>query len=338
MKPLIVLIVLAIIGLIVARQGLYIVDETERVIVLRFGEVQSEIDTPGLKLKAPFVDQVVRLDKRILRIDAPSTAMPDREKQNLIIDSYVRYRIIDSVQYFQTLQNQATASNRLGTIVNSTLRDRIALRDRAGIIGAAPILDATGAPVVDDEGLPIVEATESRTELVGEVLALVKQRVANENFGVEIVDVRMKRADFPDSVTPSIYDRMRAERNRIATRFRAQGEEEDLKIRAVANRDREIILAQADRESNQIRGEGEAEAIRVLAAALNLDPDFFAFRRSLEAYQAMLSQQDTIVFSADTPLFRFLDSPGGTVLPEEAPVPAAVPAEVPEVPQSQLSR
>jgi membrane protease subunit HflC len=334
MKPLIVLIVLAIIGLVVARQGLYIVDETERVIVLRFGEVQNQIDSPGLKFKAPFVDQVVRLDKRILRIDAPATAMPDREKQNLIIDSYVRYRIIDSVQYFQTLQNQATASNRLGTIVNSTLRDRIALRDRSQIIGAAPILDPTGAPVVDDEGLPLVEASDTRTELVDEVLALIKRRVTNENFGVEIIDVRMKRADFPESVTPSIYDRMRAERNRIATRFRAQGEEEDLKIRAVANRDREIILAQADRESNQIRGEGEAEAIRILSDALNLDPDFFAFRRSLQAYQAMLSQQDTIVFSADTPLFRFLDSPGGAVLSDEAPVPAEEPAEPPQVPQS----
>jgi membrane protease subunit HflC len=335
-----VLIVLAIIGLIVARQGLYIVDETERVIVLRFGEVQAQIESPGLKLKAPFVDQVVRLDKRLLRIDAPSTAMPDREKQNLVIDSYARYRIIDSVQFFQTLQNDTTAFNRLGTIVNSTLRDRIALRDRSQIIGAEPILDPTGAPVVDDEGLPIVEASETRSELLSEVLALVKQRVANENFGVEIIDVRIKRADFPESVTPSIYDRMRAERNRIATRFRAQGEEEDLKIRAVANRDREIILAQADRESNQIRGEGEAEAIRILAAALNVDPDFFAFRRSLEAYQAMLSQQDTIVFSADTPLFRFLDSPGVTILPEEAPGseeapgPAEEPAESPPVPQS----
>jgi membrane protease subunit HflC len=317
MKPLIVLIVLAIIGLIVARQGFYIVDQTERVIVLRFGEVQNQIDSPGLKLKAPFVDQVVRLDKRVLRIDAPSTAMPDREKQNLVIDSYARYRIIDSVQYFQTLQNETTAFNRLGTIVNSTLRDRIALRDRSGIIGAAPILDPTGAPVVDEEGLPLVEGSETRSELLVEVLALVKQRVANENFGVEILDVRIKRADFPESVTPSIYDRMRAERNRIATRFRAQGEEEDLKIRAVANRDREIILAQADRESNQIRGEGEAEAINILADALNLDPDFFAFRRSLEAYQAVLSQQDTIIFSADTPLFRFLDSPGGTAAANE---------------------
>ena len=318
MKPLIVLIVLAIIGLILVRQTLYIVDQTERVIVLRFGEVQNQLDSPGLKLKAPFVDQVVRLDKRILRIDAPSAAMPDSEKQNLIIDSYARYRITDSVQFFQTLQNEATAFNRLGTIVNSTLRDRIALRDRSSIIGAEPILDASGAPVVDDEGLPIVEARETRSELLSEVLALVKQRVANEHFGVEIIDVRIKRADFPDSVTPSIYDRMRAERDRIATRFRAQGEEEDLKIRAVANRDREIILAQADRQSNQTRGEGEAESIKILADALNQDPDFFAFLRSLEAYQALLSSQDTIVFSADTPLFRFLDSPGLTATPTEA--------------------
>ncbi len=309
MKALIVLVVLVVIGLIVAFQSLYVVDQTEQVIILRFGEVIAVARDPGLKLKAPFVDVAIILDKRILRIDAPPVAMPDKEKQNLIIDSYARYRIIDPVQFRKTLQTEVNARSRLGDIVTSTLRDRVALRDRFEIIGSEPVVDAAGNPVEDDEGLPLFEGRNTRNDILDEVLAGVKRRVQEQNFGIEILDVRLKRADFPDSVTPSIYTRMRAERNRIATRFRAEGEEEDLKIRAVANRDREIILAQADRQSNQVRGEGEAEAIRILADALNQNPDFFAFRRSLEAYQTVLGQQDTIIMSGDAPLFQFLASP-----------------------------
>ena len=313
MRALVVLAVLAIIGLIILRQSFFIVDETEQVIVLRFGEVQNVITAPGLNVKAPFLDQVIRLDKRVLRIDAPTAALPDRDKQNMSIDLYARYRITNPVQFRRTLQNDLNARSRLGDIVVSTLRDQVALRDRFQIVGSRPILDEAGAPVVDEEGLQVVEASESRTEMLQDVLSIVQRRTGPNdlNFGIEVIDVRMKRADFPDSVTPSIHTRMRAERNRIATRFRAQGEEQDLRIRAAADRQREVILAEADRESNQIRGEGEARAINILAQALNRDPDFFAFRRSLQAYQNFLSQQDTIILSADAPLFRFLPSRGG---------------------------
>ncbi len=309
MRALIILGVLIVIGLILMRQALYVVDETQQVIILRFNEVINTRLTPGLYAKAPFVDTVITFDKRILRIDAEPVAMPDKEKQNLIIDSYARYRITDPVQFRKTLQTENNARSRLGDIVTSTLRDRVALRDRFEIIGAEPIVDALGNPVEDDEGLPLFEGRDTRNEILQEVLDGVKRRTQEQNFGIEINDVRIKRADFPESVTPSIYTRMRAERNRIATRFRAEGEEEDLKIRAVANRDREVILAAADQESNQIRGEGEAEAIRILAEVLNQDPDFFAFRRSLEAYQAFFNDQDTIVLSADEDLFKFLGTP-----------------------------
>jgi membrane protease subunit HflC len=310
MRALVILVVLIIIGLIVLRQSLYIVDETQQVIVTRFGEVQKVVTTPGLNAKAPFVDQIQRLDKRVLRIDAPTAALPDRDKQNLTIDLYARYRIIDPVQFRRTLQSEIQARSRLGDIVISTLRDEVAQRNRFDIIGAEPILDEAGAPVVDEEGLQIVEARETRTQMLEEVLASVRSRVADLNFGIEVIDVRIKRADFPESVAPSIYTRMRAERNRIATRFRAEGEEQDLRIRAAANRNRDVILAEADRDAARIRGEGEAEAIRILAEALNQDPDFFAFRRSLEAYQNFLNEQDTIILSAEAPLFQFLGRPG----------------------------
>ncbi len=315
MKPLIIIAIVLIVGLIVLRQAAYIVDVTEQALVLRFGEVTATRTEPGLYWKTPFIENRLKFDKRILRIDAPPVAMPDKEKQNLVIDSYARYKIVDPEQFRKTLQTETGARSRLGDIVTSTLRDRVALRDRFEIIGSRPILDKTGKVVEDEEGLPLFEGVDTRTEILNEVLAGVRDTVETQNFGIDIIDVRIKRADFPDSVTPSIYTRMRAERNRIATKFRAEGEEEDLKIRAVANRNREVILANADKESSQTRGEGEADAIRILADALNQDPDLFAFRRSLEAYQAFLGQQDTIVLSADSPLFRFLATPGATGSP-----------------------
>lgn len=309
MRNLIIIAIVIIVGLVVLRQALYVVDVTEQVIILRFGEVVDTRTQPGLSVKAPFVDTVVRLDKRILRIDAPPVSMPDQDKENLVIDIYARYRITDPVQFRKTLQTESTARSRLGDIVTSTLRDRVALRDRTDIIGAKPLVDEAGTPVVDDEGLPLVEAQETRTEILDEVLQAVRQTTQRDNFGIEMIDVRIKRADFPEAVTASIYTRMRAERNRIAAGFRAEGEEEDRKIRAATDRDRDVILAEAERESNKRRGEGEAEAISILAEALNRDPELFAFLRSLEAYQRIIRQQDTIILSSDAPLFDYLAGP-----------------------------
>ena len=309
MRNLIIVAIVIIVGLVVLRQALYVVDVTEQVIILRFGEVVDTRTEPGLNVKAPFVDTVVRLDKRILRIDAPPVSMPDQDKENLVIDIYARYRITDPVQFRKTLQTESTARSRLGDIVTSTLRDRVALRDRTDIIGAKPLVDEAGTPVLDDEGLPLVEAQETRTQILDEVLQAVRQTTQRDNFGIQMIDVRIKRADFPEAVTASIYTRMRAERNRIAAGFRAEGEEEDRKIRAATDRDRDVILAEAERESNKRRGEGEAEAISILAEALNRDPELFAFLRSLEAYQRIIRQQDTIILSSDAPLFDYLAGP-----------------------------
>jgi membrane protease subunit HflC len=191
------------------------------------------------------------------------------------------------------------------------LRDEIARSSRTEIIGAERVLDDNGVPVIDEDGLPIIEASESRSDLMLNVFEATKARVEEGQFGVEMIDVRMKRADFSDRVQDAIYNRMRAERNRIATRFRSEGEEEDLKIRAQANKQREIILAEADRTGSEVRGRGEAEAIRILADALNRDPEFFAFRRSLESYQKFLNQRTTVILSSDADVFKFLQEPPG---------------------------
>ncbi len=309
MRNLIIAAIVIIVALVLLRQALYVVDVTEQVIILRFGEVVDTRTDPGLNVKVPFVDTVVRLDKRILRIDAPPVSMPDQDKENLVIDIYARYRITDPVQFRKTLQTESNARSRLGDIVTSTLRDRVALRDRTDIIGAKPQVDDAGTAVFDSEGLPLVEGQETRTEILDEVLAEVRDNTQRDNFGIDMIDVRIKRADFPEAVTQSIFTRMRAERNRIAARFRAQGEEEDRKIRADTDRERDVILAGAEEKSNLIRGEGEAEAISILADALNRDKELFAFLRSLEAYQRIIRQQDTIILSSDAPLFNYLAGP-----------------------------
>jgi len=313
MRTLVIIGALVIVGLIVLRQSLYVVDVTEQVLITRFGDPISIQTNPGLKVKAPFVDTALRFDKRVLRIDSPPVSMPDIDKQNLTIDSYARYRIVDILKFFKTMGNVETARNRLGDIVTSSLRDEIARSTRSQIIGAERVLDANEVPVIDDEGLPEIEASESRTVLLENVLEAVSQRVSENDFGIEMIDVRLKRAEFSDRVQESIFNRMREERNRIATRFRSEGEEEDLKIRAQANKEREIILAVAEQRSNEVRGQGEAQAIGILADALNRDPEFFAFRRSLEAYRKFLNQRTTIILSSDADIFKFLQSPPGQV-------------------------
>ena len=309
MRNLIIAAIVIILAVVLLRQSLYVVDVTEQVIILRFGEVVNTRTTAGINAKLPFVDNVVRLDKRILRIDAPPVSMPDRDKENLVIDIYARYRITDPVQFRKTLQTESNARSRLGDIVTSTLRDRVAQRDRAEIIGANPLVDETGAPIVDEEGLLQVEPRETRTEILNEVLNEVRNITVRDQFGIEMIDVRIKRADFPEAVTNSIYTRMRAERNRIAARFRAEGEEQDRIIRAETDRQRDVIIAGAQRDSNRIRGEGEAEAISILAEALNRNPELFSFLRSLEAYQNIIKGQDTIILSSDAPLFDYLAGP-----------------------------
>ena len=312
MRILVIIGVLVIVGLIVTTQSLFTVDETEQVIVTRFGEVREVRRNPGLYLKVPFVDSVTSYDKRVLRIDAPADSFLDKDTDILEIDVYARYQIVDPIQFRKTLITESTARDVLGNRINSALRAVIATRDREEIIGGKLERDELDNPVVDEAGNTIVEPTESRTEILAEVLAAVTEALKQEpeQFGIVMIDVRVKRADFPSEVANEIFERMRSDRLKIATGLRSEGEEESKKIRAIASRDREVLLANADKESSIRRGAGEAEAIRILAEALQRDPEFFAFRRSLEAYEAFLNERTTVILPADSELFRFLEQPG----------------------------
>ena len=312
MRNLVIAGVLVILALIVITQSLYVVQETEQVVVTRFGDVRSVRISPGLYLKAPFVDTVISYDRRLLRIDAPPSQLLDRDINILEIDVYGRFRISDPRAFLQTLTTEENARSILAQRINSSLRAEVAERSREEIIGGDVELDESGEPVTDDEGNSRVRPTNSRTELLNDVIEAVQVNLAQEDpsFGVEMVDIRIKRADFPQEVAGRIFERMRSDREKISRRLRAEGEEEARTRRAAADRDVEVILAAADRDADRLRGDGEAQAISILAESLNQDPEFFSFRRSLEAYKAFLNQRTTVILSSDAPIFKFLQSPG----------------------------
>ena len=268
--------------------------------------------SPGLYMKAPFVDTITSYDRRLLRIDAPPSQFLDRDINILEIDVYGRYLITDPRAFLQTLTTEENARSILAQRINSSLRAEVAERSREEIIGGDVELDESGEPVTDDEGNSRVQATNSRTELLNDVKNAVQANLAAEDphFGVEMIDIRVKRADFPQEVAGRIFERMRSDREKISRRLRAEGEEEARTRRAAADRAVEVILADADRDSNRLRGDGEAQAISILAESLNKDPDFFSFRRSLEAYKEFLNQQTTVILSSESDVFKFLQSPG----------------------------
>lgn len=311
MKYLVAFAILVIVALIVLSQSLFTVSETQFGMVIRLGQIQTVHFTPGLKLKTPFVEQVTKFDNRVLRIDVRAESMPDREQQFLEIDAYLRYKITDPRLFFVKLTNESTASSRIGNIAVSELRRVVAQLDRTDVIGGVTETQEDGTVLVNPKKTP--EGVDTREALTREVLAGV-DRVVNSpenDFGVRIIDVQIKRADFPSTAEQSVFNRMRTERDVQAKRLRAEGEEENLTIRAAVEREVRVIAAEAEREANQLRGEGEGEAIKIFAEALERDPEFYAFQRSLQAYKLIFDSQSTIVLSADSDLFNFLQDPAG---------------------------
>lgn len=308
MRLLVALVIIFIAALIVVPQAAYTVDETQYIVVTRFGEIQSVQTSPGLKFKAPFIDTANVLDKRILRVDVPPAGFPDIESQFLNIDAYVRYRIVDPRSFREVLTNEVTAGDRISNLVVAALREEVGQRQREEIIGGDPQNLPDGRQRVEpilDNGVAV------REQITRNVRAATDADAKADAYGIEVIDVRIKRADFPDSIIETVFTRMRSEREIQANALRAQGQQQFLTKTADVNRRVEIIAAQADETANRLRGEGEAEAISILAEALEQDPDLFAFRRSLEAYRAFLGSNTTLVLPADSDLFQFLQTPAG---------------------------
>ena len=308
----IVLAVILLVAIVVFLQSAYKVDQTEVVIVTQFGEIQETQTTPGLKFKAPFIQSITRLDRRVLRVDVQPSAFPDVDAQFLDIDAYVRYRIRPddgNIRSFRrALISEAGATDPISQIVIAALRDEVGRRLREEIIGGDITVNEDGTRTVTARATDGVPVREQLTRIAS---ASVQARADEQIWGIEIIDVRIKRADFPDSIVESIYNRMRSEREVQAQRLRAEGEEAFLTKTADVSRRVQVIGAEADEQSSRTRGEGEAQAIKILADALGKDPELFAFRRSLQAYAEILSGNTTLVLPADSSLFQYLQNPDG---------------------------
>ena len=292
-----------LIGFAMLMSALYRVDESEYGLELRFGEVRNVREQPGLYIKAPFIDEVQRIDKRTLRADIPPREVPDRDKERLVIDMVVRYQIVDPVNFRRTLRNEVTAQDRLQDIMYSAMRDTIAQYDRTDVIGARPRVDDDGANIYDDEGLTAYESLVDARDAIGwDIQERVASVVTAQNYGIEVISADIKRADFPPQVTTAIIDKLFAERQRVAARHRADGEEEYRKRTSAVQAQADILIAEARRDARKTRGEGDARAIAIVQEALLQDPEFYTFLRTLESYETSIRSDATLIL---------VDQPGG---------------------------
>ena len=276
-----ILIGLVAILVLLGLTTVFIVDETEQVVILAFGKPVRTITEPGINMKVPFpLQEKIRFDDRLLEYDSPPEEILSKDKKTLIVDNYVRWRIVDPLQFLKTVQAIPTALSRMDDIVYSELRRELGTHDMVEII------------------------TENREKLM-EIVTFNSNK-ATLDYGIEVLDVRIRRVDLPAENEESIYARMEAERNRQANKFRSEGEEEAQKIRASTDRDKTIILADAYKEAEGIRGEGDAKAVEVYANAYSADPKFYEFVRTLDTYKKIVDDKTTLVLPADSRLFKLL--------------------------------
>jgi modulator of FtsH protease HflC len=292
------LLAIVALALLAAYGSLFTVYQTRQALVVRFGEPIRIITDPGLHVKWPVIDTVITVDNRILDLENAAQEVFASDQRRLVVDAFARYRIIDVLAFYRTVNNIESANSRLSSLLNAALRR---------VLGEATLIH-----VVRDERATLMARV--RDQLDREARA----------FGIEVVDVRIRRADLPEQNSQAVYSRMQTERKRQAESIRGAGNQRVQEIRAKADRDVTVIVAEAQKQADQTRGDGDAERNRIFAEAYSKDPDFFAFYRSMQAYEAGLRSGDTrLVLRPDSDFFRYFGNPAGKEMPKDAPKPPA---------------
>jgi membrane protease subunit HflC len=273
-------IILAFAVVLAISLSLFTVDQTEQSIVIQLGKPLKGISGPGLHMKIPFIQEVVYFEKRILVYDASPTEILTRDKKNLVVDNYTKWKILDPLKFYTTVKNEVGAQARLDDIVYAQLRVELGQHNLSNIV------------------------SKTRSEIMETVTKKSADRAME--YGIGVVDVRIKRADLPEQNEKHVFDRMRAERERQAKQYRSEGEEESKKITAKADMERTILLAKAYKESEMLKGEGDAQAVKIYADAYRQDIGFYEFTRSLEAYKNSLKTNTSLVFTPDVKFFRYI--------------------------------
>jgi membrane protease subunit HflC len=282
----IIAVALVIAG-IFAMSVLFIVDQTELALVLRFGEVRGVIPNPGLKMKWPFIENVIFYENRLLDFEPPPEEVIVSDQKRLVVDTYTRYRITNPLLFYQTVNSEVAVRARLSAMVNGSLRR---------VLG-----NVTLSALLSHERAAIMHQIRDEVSAQG------------KSFGIDVIDVRIRRADLPEENSQAIFARMVSERQQQAAQYRAEGAEAAQTVRANADRERTVILAEAQRDAQRVRGDGDAESIRVYADAFGQDKEFFAFYRSMQAYRDALNGRSTsFVLTPDTGFFRFFENLDGT--------------------------
>jgi modulator of FtsH protease HflC len=277
---------LIIVGLIIAYGAVFTVYQTRQALVVRLGQPVRIITQPGLHFKIPLIDSVIYVDKRILDLENPAQEVIASDQKRLVVDAFARYKITDVLKFYQSLGSVERANSQLSILLNSALRR---------VLG-----EATLTHVVRDDRQQLM--TRVRDQLDTEAKPL----------GIDVVDVRIRRADLPEQNSQAVYERMKTERQREAAEFRAQGSQRAQEIRARADRDVTVLLADATATAEKVRGEGDGERNRIFADAYGRDPEFFSFYRSMQAYEAGLRSSDTrMLLRPDSDFFRFFVDPSG---------------------------
>ena len=281
-------IVLAVLIGFLALSSLFTVHQTQQAIVLQFGDPRKVVTEAGLHFKLPFVQNVIYIDKRILDLDSSTEELIAADQKRLVVDAFTRYKIVDPLQFYTALRDLRRANSRLEATVSSSMRS---------VVGEAPFEEIV---------------RNNRNNLMQKIKVLVNEQA--KDFGIEIVDVRIRRADLPEANSQAIYRRMQTERQQEAAEFRAKGQEVSRAIRAQADKDVTVLLAEASRDADIIRGQGDACRNRVFAAAYGQDPDFFAFYRSMQSYETALEENSTtMVLSPDSAFFKYLNNPNAAI-------------------------
>ncbi len=268
-------------SVLLLQQALFVVNQTEQALVIQLGHPLSKVYKPGLHIKVPFIQNVVYFEARILDYDARPAEALTSDLKSIVLDNYARWRIVDPLQFYRTMRTEANAKARIDAVIYSQMRAHVGRH--------------TLTQVVADE----------RTSIMDSVTAKATEQM--REFGIEMIDVRIKRTDLPEENQRAIFDRMRAERERQATQYRSEGAEESTKIRSGAEKDRAVILADARRKAEMLRGEGEAEATRIYAEAFSRSPDFFNFQRGLEALKKSLGSNTRMILTPESPLIKPLN-------------------------------
>jgi membrane protease subunit HflC len=279
-KKLIVIIIIAVVVVAGFTASLFTVDETEQAIVTQLGKFIREVKEPGLHFKIPLIQKEHKFEARVMEYDAAAANIITDDKKHLVIDNYARWKIVDPLKFYQTVGNEPGAQSRLDDIVFSELREELARHSLTEIISV------------------------NRQQIMDKVTEQCSLK--SSDYGIDVIDVRIKRADLPQDVTHSVYDRMKAERQRIAKKYRSEGEEESVKIKAQTDKDKIILLAESYRQAEKLKGEGDAEALKIYAEAYEKDPEFYSFIRTLEAYEKSLGQGTTIILPGDSEFFQYL--------------------------------